>query len=67
MTESTLIFYGQDGKELGRLPVNGTNHFKVLFTNTTSGDRNYTLQVNYEWSKSKQAPDFTKPRGCILK
>ena len=63
---SELIFE-VDGKEIHRVNANVTPIINVRLTNTTIGDRDFTIQVNYEWSKSLQTKDTNKVKGVILK
>jgi hypothetical protein len=64
---SELIFETPDGKEIGRINATTTPILNVRLTNSTVGNRDFTIQVLYEWNKRLQAKDSDKPKGVILK
>lgn len=64
---SELIFSTPDGKEVCRINGSVTPMLKVTLTNTTIGDRNFEMQVLYDWNKRTQSKDPSKVKGVILK
>lgn len=64
---SELIFETPDGVEIGRINATTTPILKVRLTNTSIGDRDFTVQVLYEWNKKLQSKNSDKPKGVILK
>lgn len=64
---SELIFRTPEGKEIGRINANVTPLLMVELTNTTVGNRNYTIQINYGWDKNIQSKNNNEVKGVILK